>query len=225
MEKNHDGNFGYKKSFRSFVAIMDVRTRILDKAHELFTTIGVRSVSMDDISAQLGMSKKTVYHYFADKEELVDAVVGSLLSTSQSKCITDKNLAENAIHEVFLAFEMIDDIFSNMNPSIVFDLQKYHPSIHKKVEQHKKVFLYDVVRENLERGIAEELYRPDINVDILSRFRIESVMLVFNSDIFPNNRTQFVNIHQEILENFLFGLATAKGQELIQNYKELRNKK
>jgi len=184
---------------------------------------GVRSVSMDDIAAQLGMSKKTVYQYYTDKEELVDAVLSDILEKNRNECIVDKQNAENAIHEVFGAFDMMQEMFTNMNPSIVFDLEKYHPAVYKKLQHHKKVFMYQMLRQNLERGIMEELYRSEINVDTLTRFRIESLMLAFNSEIFPNNRTHLVSIQEEILEHFLYGLATTKGQKLIQKYKLQKN--
>jgi len=199
------------------------KERILKKAHELFMRYGVRSVSMDDIAAQLGMSKKTLYQYYTDKEELVDAVVSALLESNRKQCLSDRQKSENAIHEIFQAFDMIQEMFTNMNPSIVFDLEKYHPAVSKKIQQHKQVFMYQVIKQNLERGIKEELYRPEINVDVLTRFRIESMMLAFNSEIFPNNRIHLVTIQQEILEHFLYGLATAKGHKLIQKYKQQQN--
>jgi AcrR family transcriptional regulator len=203
---------------------MEAKDRILQKAHELFMRYGIRSVSMDDMSAQLGMSKKTLYQYYSDKEELIDAVVTALLVNNQKKCMEGKQNAENAIHEVFQAFEMIQELFENMNPSIVFDLDKYHASVYKKIHQHKHVFMYDVIRQNIQRGIKEELYRPEIDVDIITRFRIESMMLAFNSEVFPTNRTHLVKIQHEILEHFLFGLATPKGHKIIQKYKSQRNK-
>ncbi|HEY1870083.1 MAG TPA: TetR/AcrR family transcriptional regulator [Chitinophagaceae bacterium] len=197
-----------------------IKERILQKAHELFMRYGVRSVSMDDIAAQLGMSKKTVYQYYTDKEELVNAVLSAVLEKNRSECFRDRENADNAVHEIFQAFDMVQQMFSNMNPSIVFDLEKYHPDVYKKVKQHKEVFMYQVIRQNMERGIQEELYRPEIDVDVLTRFRIESMMLPFNSEVFPTNRTHLVNIQQEILEHFLYGLATVKGQKLIQKYKQ-----
>ena len=157
---------------------------------------GVRSVSMDDIAAQLGISKKTLYQYYTDKEELVDAVLSEVLDKNRHECLDNGRVAENAIHEVFQAFDMMQEMFSSMNPSIVFDVEKYHPAVYEKLEQHKKVFMYQVIGQNLERGIKEELYRPEISVDILTRFRIESMMLAFSSDIFPSNRTQLVPIQE-----------------------------
>jgi AcrR family transcriptional regulator len=216
-----DGNFGNEKSFLSFALLM-AKERITEKAHELFMRYGVRSVSMDDIAAQLGMSKKTLYQYYTDKEELVDAVLSSFLENNRKQCIDGRQKAENAVHEVFQAFDMMQEMFSNMNPSLVFELEKYHTAVYKKIQHHKYVFLYQVLKQNLERGIKEELYRPEINVDILTRFRIESMMLAFNSEVFPTNRTHLISIQEEILEHFLYGLSTTKGQKLIQKYKQQR---
>lgn len=203
---------------------MEAKDRILQKAHELFMHYGIRSVSMDDMATQLGMSKKTLYQYYSDKEELVDAVLTALLENNQKQCMAGRENAENAIHEVFQAFEMIQQLFANMNPSVVFDLEKHHASVYKKVHQHKHVFMYDVIGQNIQRGIKEELYRPEIDVDIITRFRIESMMLPFNSEAFPTNRTHLVKIQHEILEHFIYGLATVKGQKIIQKYKSVRNK-
>jgi hypothetical protein len=112
-----------------------------------------------------------------------------------------------------------------MNPAVLFDLQKYHPGAFRKFHEFKYNFLYNVISSNLKRGIEEELYRPEIDVDIITRLRIESVMLAFNAELFPTNRTHLIYIEQQIFEHFLFGVATAKGLKLIQKYKNQRIKK
>jgi len=204
---------------------MEVKERILLKAHELFNRYGVRSVSMDDIAAGLGMSKKTLYQYYADKEELVGAVFLSVIEGNKTRCLADRKKADNAIHEIFLAFDMMQEMFSQMNPVVIYDLEKYHPAVYRKFHEHKYGFLYQMIKSNLEKGIKEELYRPEIDVDVLTRFRIESIMLPFNSEVFPNNRTHLMHIEEQILEHFLYGLATTKGQKTIQKYKSQRTKK
>ncbi|HEU4903627.1 MAG TPA: TetR/AcrR family transcriptional regulator, partial [Flavisolibacter sp.] len=113
----------------------------------------------------------------------------------------------------------------NMNPVVLYEMEKYHPAAFKKFHEFKYGFLYKIIVSNLERGIEEELYRPDIDVDVMARFRIESVMLPFNVDVFPDNRTQLIHIEQQLFEHFLYGLATPKGQKLIQKYKTQRTKK
>ncbi len=200
------------------------KDRILHKAHELFNRYSIRSVSMDDIAAQVGMSKKTLYQYYTDKEELVDAVLQSVLERNRTQCLQDQKKAENAVHEVFLAFYMVQEVFANMNPAVLFDMAKYHPAVFRRFHDFKYGFLYDIISTNIEKGIKEELYRPEIDVDIIARYRIESVTLAFNPDIFPNNRTHLLHIEQQLLEHFLYGLATIKGHKFIQKYKNQRAK-
>jgi AcrR family transcriptional regulator len=204
---------------------MDAKERILLKAHEMFNRYGIRSVSMDDIAAQLGMSKKTLYQYYADKEELVSGVFLTVIEGNKTRCLSDKKIAENAVHEVFLAFDMVQEMFSKMNPVVIFDLKKYHPAVYSKVHEHKHNFLYQMIRQNLEKGVKEELYRTEIDTDVLTRYRIEGIFLPFDAEVFPNNRTNLVHIEHQLTEHFLFGLATSKGQKLIQKYKNQRTKK
>ena len=204
---------------------MEAKERILGKAHELFHRYGIRSVSMDDIAAQLGMSKKTLYQYYADKDELVNAVFDIELNASRSQCMECSRMGENAIHEVFLSFDVVEELLKTMNPAVLFDMQKYHPSAFKKFQDFRNQFLYKIIRNNLERGLKEELYRPDIDTDILSRYRLYSVLLSLDPDVFPSNKTNLVQIEQQLIEHFLHGLATAKGEKLIQKYKQQRTKK
>lgn len=204
---------------------MEAKDRILVKTHELINRYGIRSVSMDDIAAQLGMSKKTLYQYYADKDELVNAVFDIQLNTNRSWCIECSKKGENAIHEVFLSFDMMLEMLASMNPSVLFEMQKYHPSAYKKFEEFRNGFLFKLIRSNLERGIREEIYRDDIDTEILTRFRIYTVLLSFDSEVFPGNRTHLVYIEQQLIDHFLYGLATSKGVKLIQKYKAQRTKK
>lgn len=204
---------------------METKDRILVKSHEQFNRFGIRSVSMDDIAAALGMSKKTLYQHFADKEELVSACFSQVMEHNRHQCLMDQKRAENPIHEFFLAFDMTQEMFTNMNPAVIYEMEKYHPEAFRKFQEFKYGFMYNVISNNLERGIKEELYRPDVDVDVATRFRIESVMLPFNASVFPNNRTHLIHIEQQLFELFLYGIATTKGQKLIQKYKLQRTKK
>jgi AcrR family transcriptional regulator len=204
---------------------MEAKERILVKSHELFNRYGIRSVSMDDIATQLGMSKKTLYQYYADKDELVNEVFNSVLDANRAQCRECTQKGENAIHEVFLSFDMVEEMLTNMNPALLFDMQKYHPTAFKKFQEFRNSFLFRLIKTNLERGIAEELYRPEIDIDLLSRYRVYSVLLSFDPEVFPNAKNQLVYVEQQLLEHFLFGIASAKGQKLIMKYKNQRSKK
>ena len=141
------------------------------------------------------------------------AVFLTVMEQNRTHCIRDVGVAENAIHEIFLAFDRVQEMFATMNPSILYELQKYHPRVYDKFKKFKHEFLYNIIRANLERGIAEELYREEIDIDVLTRFRLHSIMLAFNAEVFFADPTKMVHIEQQLLEHFLYGLATAKGQQ------------
>src|SRR5438046_195142 len=127
---------------------MDQQERIVLKAHEMFMRYGVRSISMDEIASQLGISKKTIYHFFTDKDALVDAVIDIELKNNENECRQHKERSENAVHEIFVATDMVLEMLKMMNPTLLFELQKYHPSAFKKISDHKNKFLYKLIREN-----------------------------------------------------------------------------
>ncbi len=203
---------------------MDQQQRIVEKAHEMFMRYGVRSVSMDEIASQLGVSKKTIYHFFADKDALVDAVIDIELNNNTEDCRLDREKSENPVHEFFIAMEMVMEMLKMMNPTLLFDLQKYHPSAFKKINDHKNKFLFKVIRENLDKGVEEGLYRPEINKDILTRFRIASIFLTFNPELLPLGKNTPADMVEEMTLNFLHGLVSPKGLKLIQKYTQQRQK-
>ena len=200
------------------------KDRIKQVAHELLLQFGIRSISMDDIAAKLGMSKKTIYQFYTDKDELVEAVIGSLIFTNQETCRADRQNAENAIHEIFIAMDMVTEIFRSMNPSVLFDLQKYHPATFSKFLNHKNEFLLSMMRQNMIRGIHEELYRKEINVEVMSRYRVESMFLPFNQEFVKNAKASLLDIEQELIIHFLYGLVTLKGYKMVLKYKKQREK-
>jgi len=204
---------------------MDIRERIQVKAQELFMQYGIRSVSMDDIATQLGMSKKTIYQYFSDKDELVDAVLDGEIHEMQGNCMDCTKHAYDAIHEMFLALDHVEEQLRHINPIVLYDLEKFHFKTFQKFQQHKQKFLYDIIKHNIEWGMREELYRPELQVDTISKFRIESIMIPFNIVVFPPSKYNVADVTREIIEHFIYGLATPKGYKLIQKYKQERIQK
>ena len=199
-----------------------MKDRIQSKAHELFLQYGIRSVSMDDIAAQLGISKKTLYQYYTDKDELVDAVLQFEIEQGQQDCQQCLQQSKDAVDEIFLTMERIIEQFRNMNPMVLYDLQKFHFDSFQRFLKYKNGFLGEVIRKNIDRGIKEELFRPEINADILSKFRLESMLMAFNMNVFPPRKYNLAEVTVEIIEHYLYGLATLKGHKLILKYKQER---
>ena len=203
---------------------MEAKERILIKAEELFMQFGIRSVSMDDIANHLGMSKKTLYQYYADKDELVDAVIGDHINEIESECLDCRGHAKDAIHEIFLTMEHILEELSNMNPMLLYDLEKFHYRSFQRFKEYKSKFLADIIIKNIEWGIKDELYRPEANIDVMCKFRLESIMIPFNVTVFPPGKYNLALVSQELIEHFVYGLATIKGHKLIQKYNQQRQK-
>jgi AcrR family transcriptional regulator len=180
---------------------------------------------MDDIAAHLGMSKKTIYQYFSDKDELVDAVMEDDIQTMQCQCDAVLKESRDAVEEILLTLDTILEQFRNLNPIVLHDLQKFHHKASQKLHRHKTEYLLEVIRQNLVRGKSQGLYRPEIDVEILSRYRLESMMLPFNMDLYPPSKYSLVEVSVQIIEHFLFGLATPEGHDLIRKYQEERIQK
>jgi hypothetical protein len=108
---------------------------------------------------------------------------------------------------------------------LLHDLEKFHFRAYQRFREHKDKFLMQIVRSNIEWGIKDELYRADLNVDVMSKFRIESLMIPFNVNTFPPGKYSLATTSELIIEHFVYGLATVKGHKVIQKYNEQRQKK
>lgn len=200
----------------------DTKQRIQKAAYDLVMQYSIRSVSMDDIASSLGMSKKTIYQYFKDKDELIESFVESVVHTNQCSCNYDRERAENAVHEIILVMDMMVEMFKSMNPSILFDMQKYHPTAFAKFQKHRNEFLYNTCYDNLVRGIKEELYRPEINMETMARHRVDTMLTGFNPEFQNKVKQNLMEIQEEIIIHYLFGLVSLKGYKLVTKYLEKR---
>lgn len=195
-----------------------MQQRIIEKTTELFFKYGLKGVTMDDIASSLGVSKKTIYQYYSDKDSLVDAVVQAEIDRGEMECNQFLANSENAIHEIFMEMSMMQKMLSTLNPFVLYDMQKYYPNSFKKFDEHKNQFMYQIIMQNIERGKKEELYRTEINADILAKLRIESIFLVFNTDLFPPTKYSVLQVSMEILNNFIHGMCTPKGLKQLLKY-------
>jgi AcrR family transcriptional regulator len=200
------------------------KDRILEKAANLFMRYGIRSITMDEIAAQLGISKKTIYQFFTDKDEMVEAVVDEEMKENENACREFKVNAEDAVQEIFLAMEDMQEMLKTMNPQLMYDLEKHHPGAYRRLKQYKYHFLYTMIRENLERGIKEEIYRSGLNLDITTRHRIETAFMIFNQDAFPQNKFPMNQTCQELALLYLHSISNSRGKKLIDKYLNEREK-
>jgi hypothetical protein len=137
----------------------------------------------------------------------------------------DHDAAENAVHEIFLAKQFTTEMLRAMNPSLLYDLQKYHPGGFVKFQKHRTEFLYNIIRENIIRGIAEEIYRDDLKVDLVARLRVESLLIPFSPEFQAHTKNTLTEMQEELIELFLYSVVNLKGHKLIAKYKQELEKK
>lgn len=200
---------------------MEMKDRIREKATELFIKYGIKRITMDEVAAQLGISKKTIYQSFSDKNELVAEIIDAHLCNSEQNCLIDAQKAENAIHAVLLSSETFCTVMQSINQNVLYDLEKFHPDVFKKFLQFKNNFLYNRIEENLKRGIEEELYRADLDVVIMARFRLANVVISMNIELFPSRKFNFMDVERQLTLHFLRGIVTPKGERLIKKYSQV----
>jgi AcrR family transcriptional regulator len=201
----------------------DVKGKILKGAEELFTKYGVRSISMDDIARHLSVSKKTLYQHFVDKEDIVTMACKAHMDRHVTEFEGIRHHAENAIDELAKLSISLKRNMQNMNPSLLFDLQKYHPKAWGVWMDHRNKFIYASVVRNLKQGIEEGHFRAEIDPEVIGAVRLEIIQLAFNEDIFPRERFRLPDVQMQIFDHFVYGLVTDKGRKLYQKYKEIRN--
>jgi AcrR family transcriptional regulator len=196
-----------------------MQDRILNKARELMFQAGVKHVTMDDLATQLGISKKTIYQYFKDKDALVSSVVEFELANHALLCNQSTQAADNAVHEIFLLMSVIQEMFNRMNPLALFEIEKYYPLAFDKIKKHKDDFIFSMISANLEKGIAEGLYRKDVDITILSKYRLETSLIPFNIHVFHPSKFDLLKVNLQIIEHFVYGVATLEGHKLMDAYK------
>jgi AcrR family transcriptional regulator len=175
---------------------------------------------MDDIAKHLAVSKKTIYQFFTDKDEIVCMVASRHFEKEKEVCKHHIFAnAENPVNELLLVSKHIKTISVNINPAILFDLQKYHPKAWQIFKDYKQGFILEHLLGNLRKGVAEGLYRADINIEVLARLRLEEVQLAFDATIFPPAQFNFFEIQVQFLEHFIRGIVTEKGLQLLHEYK------
>jgi TetR/AcrR family transcriptional regulator, cholesterol catabolism regulator len=204
--------------------VNQTQQHIISKAHQLFMRFGFKAVTVDEIAKNSGISKKTLYENYVDKEEILFTVLDSIDSQF---CVQEEQfqiLAKNAIEEALHFLHMLETTLRSMNANCIPDLQKYYPKAftHFKTHQMRHVLL---IQQNIKRGIKEGLYRKGLNIEFTAWYRVEMInFMLQNADSSQNFDPVMVQI--ELLEHFLYGISTLKGHALIEEQiQKLKKKK
>jgi len=193
---------------------------ILKKTGDIFLKLGFKSVTMDDIASELGISKKTIYKYFKNKEELVDETTIHLHETMHKSvvCICEKGF--NAIQENFEIKKMFKDLLKNSDDSPMYQLKKYYPKTYVKMMEKEFSMFKDCILNNIEKGINEGIYRKNIDKELTAKFYFSLAMSVHDATFYTYNKNTLNKLETNVLEYHTRAIATEKGLQILEEQLE-----
>lgn len=187
----------------------------------MYLKFGIRSVTMDDVAAEFGISKKTLYQYFSDKQDLVSQVIDYFL---ENRDLDFKNHNKgNAIDSMFEVRAHVAYIMKFYNNNIEFELKKLYPDLYNKVHHEKRKQIFENTIFNIHMGVDQGLYRDDIDAELIAKLQVGRMFFTLNPDynIFKEHEVNSLDIFDEIMSYHMHGICTPKG---IEYYKKQLNK-
>ncbi len=195
--------------------------KILKGTQELFFRYGIRSVTMDDIAKHLGISKKTIYKSFKDKDQIIMKLMQQKLEEDEVQIKKDVEQSDNVVEEVFNVMKHIADIMGKINPNVFYDLQKHHPKAWQLFIDFKEKCILRTVEVSLEKGKKQGYIRSDLNSKVIGVLRIQELEMGFDPTIFPPDKFNILEVQLSLTEHFLYGICTLKGHKLINKFKQI----
>lgn len=199
---------------------MEQLEKILIVSGELFSQYGFKTITMDDIARRAGISKKTLYLHFANKEEVVNESVIWYKNNTTASCAQALENSDNAVEAMVKILAFFDTMNKRINPMALFEMQRYYPAAYKTFRDLLQDRDVSMMCDNILQGIKEGLYRENINADILARLRMETSLLIFQPNLMVNDRNNLMDVAMELGEHFMYGIMTTKGEQLYITYKE-----
>jgi len=195
---------------------------ILERTSCLYKKYGIKSVTMDDVSRELGISKKTLYQYFADKEDLVTKIIDREIELRNKEFdkVFSSNL--NAIDELFEVNRLMIEMLKEYSPATEYDLKKYYPALYERINQIKSRRMYELVLLNMKKGKEQGIYRQEMNEEVIARMHVSRIMNMPENSMFSRDELFSPAV---ILEGFIYhirGISNQQGLEILEkNLKKL----
>jgi AcrR family transcriptional regulator len=195
-----------------------MRETILNKSAEMFLRLGFKSVTMDDLAAELGISKKTIYQHYKNKTELVEASVFHVFDSVCGRINTVCDPEISPIEELYQIKKVVREYFGDEESMAYNQLKKFYPHLFEQLMKKKYQVFVESVSDNLRRGIQMGLFREDIDIFFTSRMYFSGMSSIKDTDMFPHVEHTVPTLTALFLEYHLRAIVTAKGLEELNQF-------
>ena len=189
---------------------------ILLKVHELYMKYGIKSITMDDVARELGISKKTLYQYVTDKDDLVGKFVDNEISMRQEEICKCFRIGYNAIEELFEISIFMNKLMRNQNSATEYDLKKYYPVHFEKTIKARREGIFNYILVNLKKGINEGLYRKEMNKEVIAKLYLWRSENTHFDELFTIEEFTSIKLFVELINYHVRGIATEKGIMILE---------
>ncbi|WP_222982934.1 TetR/AcrR family transcriptional regulator [Flagellimonas meishanensis] len=192
-----------------------MKEKILQKATDMFLNLGFKSVTMDDLANEMGISKKTIYSHFENKTQLVEECTLNLFCFISDGIDVIMDQRKNPIEELYEIKKFVMLHLKDEKSSPQYQLQKYYPKIHNTLKQRQYEVMLECVVDNIKRGIAMGIYRDNLNVEFVARIYFSGVTCIKDNDIFPTHIFSMPQLMDFYLEYHIRGIVTPQGRKIL----------
>jgi len=197
---------------------MEIKNKILAKSEELFLKYGLKSVTMDDLAKELGVSKKTLYQFVDNKADLIQQIIHAHIESEKALMVQLQKESEDAVEEMIEVARYSIKEVRKLTPTLIYDLQKYYQDTWQLIQNLHRVHTYRMIKDNIERGIAQGVYRPDINPDIIAKIYVLSTLAVIDENAFPLKTYNKEQLFIEFIKYHLQGITSERGLVLYKKH-------
>jgi AcrR family transcriptional regulator len=199
---------------------MDIKERIINETFGLFVKFGIRSVTMDQIASHLGISKRTLYETFREKNELLTEGIEHFRGIMHADAMKIINRSDNVIESLYYIGKHGEEMRKRVNPLFFEDIRKYYPEIHSKISDRSRNKQYSIMLTMIRKGINDGVFKKGLNPEIVNEFWHEIMNIFMNEEIFPRDQYSQDDLLKNMITPYLIGISTPKGQALINQYFE-----
>lgn len=193
---------------------VELRERIVTVATEAFTSKGIKSITMDDIAALLGISKRTLYEVFLDKESLLKECI-LVAQAKRDKFLQEVYAGSHNVLEVILAvFQKNIEIFHKTNKRFFEDIKKY-PKVYELMKNRQDSDSNKTI-SFFKTGVAQGIFRSDVNFAIVNLLVREQFDVLLNTDIC--HEYPFIEVYESIMFTYIRGISTEKGAKVLEDF-------